>query len=407
MSEGIRVDRIEAALEAVGRGELVIVVDDEDRENEGDLIMAADCVTPAAVNFCARYGRGLICVSLPSERLRQLELEPMVPRNTAKLRTAFTVSVDAVKGTTTGISADDRAATIRTLMDPQALPEDLARPGHIFPLEAVDGGVLRRAGHTEAAMDLARMAGRTPGGVLCEIMADDGSMARLPELRRLADRFGLCLVTIRDLIEHRRRHESLVERVEEVDLPTSFGAFRMYLYRSTLDGSHHLALVKGDVAGRENVLVRAHSECLTGDVFRSARCDCGEQLTSAMAQIEKEGCGVVLYMRQEGRGIGLANKIHAYALQDEGLDTVEANHKLGFKEDLRDYGVGAQILVDLGLQTIRLLTNNPKKVVAIGGHGLVVTDRIPLEIRPNPANRRYLHTKRDKLGHLLHLREKD
>jgi 3,4-dihydroxy 2-butanone 4-phosphate synthase/GTP cyclohydrolase II len=287
------------------------------------------------------------------------------------------------------------------------VPEDLARPGHIFPLEAVDGGVLRRAGHTEAAVDLARLAGRAPGGVLCEIMSEDGSMARLPELRRLADRFGLKLITIRDLIEYRRRHESLVERVEAVDFPTSVGAFRLHLYRSRVDGSHHLALVKGEVSGRQHVLVRAHSECLTGDVFGSARCDCGEQLASAMAQIEREGSGVILYMRQEGRGIGLANKIRAYALQDQGLDTVEANHKLGFKEDLRDYGVGAQILADLGLQTIRLLTNNPKKVVAIGGHGLVVTDRVPLEIRPNPANLRYLRTKREKMGHLLHLNEEE
>ena len=407
MSDPIRMDPIESAIVAVGKGEMVIVVDDEDRENEGDLIMAADAVTPEAINFCARYGRGLICVSLPSQRLRRLDLEPMVQRNTAKLQTAFTVSVDAVSGTTSGISAGDRATTIRTLMDPRSVPEDLARPGHIFPLEAVDGGVLRRAGHTEAAVDLARLAGRTPGGVLCEIMADDGKMARLPELRKMADRFGLLLVTIRDLIEYRRRHETLVEHVTEVDFPTAAGAFRLHLYRSSLDGAHHLALVKGEVAGHQNLLVRAHSECLTGDVFGSSRCDCGEQLACAMEQIERAGRGVILYMRQEGRGIGLANKIRAYALQDEGLDTVEANHRLGFKDDLRDYGIGAQILVHLGLQTIRLLTNNPKKVVAIGGHGLVVTDRVPLEVRPNPANRRYLRTKRDKMGHLLQLREKD
>jgi 3,4-dihydroxy 2-butanone 4-phosphate synthase/GTP cyclohydrolase II len=407
MSLDIRIDAIEDAIDAIGRGEIVVVVDDEDRENEGDFIMAADCVTPEAINFFAKWGRGLICVPLPTERLRHLDLEPMVQRNTARLGTAFTVSVDAVEGTTTGISADDRAATIRTLMDPRAVPEDLARPGHIFPLEAAQGGVLRRAGHTEAAVDLARLAGLTPGGVLCEIMADDGRMARLPSLRQMADQFELKLVTIRDLIEYRRRHECLVERLEDVDFPTDKGRFRLYMYRSLVDGHHHLALVKGDVANRQNVLVRAHSECLTGDVFGSARCDCGEQLEAAMEQIEREGHGVILYMRQEGRGIGLANKIRAYQLQDEGLDTVEANEKLGFKEDLRDYGIGAQMLADLGLSTIRLLTNNPKKVVAIGGHGLVVTDRVPLEMAPNANNRRYLRTKKEKMGHLLDIREED
>jgi len=405
--DDVRFDTIEDAIAAIGRGEMIVVVDDEDRENEGDLIMAADAVTPEAVNFLARFGRGLICVPLPSERLRQLELHPMVQNNTEKMGTRFTVSVDAVEGTTTGISAADRATTIRALMDPRSVPEDLARPGHIFPLEAVEGGVLRRAGHTEASVDLARLAGRSPGGVLCEIMDDDGTMARVPRLRELADGYGLHLITIRDLIEHRRRHECLVERVETVEFPTAFGQFTLHMYRSSIDGSHHLALVKGDVEGHQNVLVRAHSECLTGDAFHSLRCDCGEQLVTAMKMVEREGRGVILYMRQEGRGIGLANKIHAYRLQDEGLDTVEANVQLGFKEDLRDYGIGAQILAMLGLSTIRLLTNNPKKVVAIGGHGLVVTDRVPIEATPNASNARYLRTKRDKMGHLLRLESEE
>jgi len=403
VTDPVKFDTIKEAVAAIALGRMIVVVDDEERENEGDLIMAADAVTPEAINFLARWGRGLICVALPGERLRHLDLHPMVSNNTAKLGTRFTVSVDASEGTTTGISAADRARTIQVMMDPRAVPEDLARPGHIFPLESVRGGVLRRAGHTEAAVDLAAMAGLTPGGVLCEVMDDDGSMARVPALRRLADRFGLKLITIRDLIEYRRGHETQIERELDIDFPTAFGHFHLRMYRSRVDGQHHLALVKGEVEGRQNVLVRAHSECMTGDVFHSARCDCGDQLTAAMQMIEAEGAGVILYMRQEGRGIGLAEKLRAYKLQDEGYDTVEANLKLGYPDDLRDYGIGAQILSDLGLSTIRLLTNNPKKVVAIGGHGLVVTDRVPIEVPASWTNARYLKTKRDKMGHLLNL----
>ncbi len=396
-------DSIEDAIREMREGRMVIVVDDEDRENEGDLIMAADRVTPEAINFMATHGRGLICVALTPERLEQLDLRPMVDDNTAKLNTAFTVSVDAVEGTTTGISAHDRAYTIEVLLNPDSRPSSLARPGHVFPLRAERGGVLTRAGHTEASIDLARMAGLSPAGVLCEIMSPDGSMARVPELQQVADKHDLRLITIKDLISYRRRIEFLVKKVTEVDFPTHFGSFRLYLYESRVDDHHHMALVKGDVADGEPVLVRVHSQCLTGDLFHSMRCDCGDQLEAALSAIEAEGKGILLYMRQEGRGIGLANKIRAYALQDQGMDTVEANEELGFEVDLRDYGVGAQILWDLGVRQIRLMTNNPKKIVGLEGHGLTVIERIPLQIRPNEINARYLQTKKDKLGHILTL----
>jgi 3,4-dihydroxy 2-butanone 4-phosphate synthase/GTP cyclohydrolase II len=392
---------IPEVLKDIREGRMVIVVDDEDRENEGDLVMAAEKTTAEAVNFITKHARGLLCVAMEAKRLDQLDLHPMVSDNTAKLRTAFTVSVDAVNGTTTGISAHDRAATTRALVDDATTAQDLARPGHIFPLRAADGGVLRRAGHTEAAVDLARLAGLKSAGVLCEIMDEDGSMARVPQLANLARRFDLKLATIKALIEYRTKHDKLVRRVMEIPLPTSRGCFQLHLYESILDKEHHLALVKGDVESKDNVLVRVHSQCLTGDVFESLRCDCGSQLAQAMKMIEAEGNGVLLYMRQEGRSIGLLNKIKAYHLQDLGLDTVEANIRLGFDADPRDYGIGAQILADLGLKTIRLLTNNPHKIVGLEGYGLEVTERVPLEVRPNVVNEAYLRTKRDKLGHLL------
>lgn len=396
-------DSVAEAINEIRAGKIIIVVDDEDRENEGDFVMAADRATPEAINFMVTHGRGLLCVTLTRPTIERLKLAPMTHENTAILGTRFTVSVDARRGTTTGISAFDRAETIRQIMDDRCQADDLARPGHVFPIEALPGGVLARAGHSEASVDLARLAGLKPAGVLCEIMAADGSMARVDELRALADKFNLKLITIKDLIAYRHVHENLVHRVVDVDFPTEHGEFRLHLYRSDIDDHHHLALVKGDIRGKENVLVRVHSQCLTGDVFGSCRCDCGGQLRSAMEMINREGQGVLLYMRQEGRGIGLANKILAYSLQDQGRDTVEANNDLGFKDDLRDYGIGAQILADLGLSTIRLVTNNPRKIIGLEGYGLKVTERISSEVPPTKHNQRYLETKRDKLGHLLGL----
>ncbi len=395
-------DTIEEAIEAIRQGQLVIVVDDEERENEGDFITAARNVTPEIVNFMAKYGRGLICVALTEERCEELRLDPMVPESTALHETSFTVSVDLKgHGVTTGISAEDRAKTIRALIDPKTRPEDLARPGHIFPLRAKKGGVLRRAGHTEAAVDLARLAGFEPAGVLVEIMNDDGSMARLPELRRLAQRFGLKIISINDLIAYRMRHERLIRREVEVFLPTKYGDFQLIAYTQLTTGELHLALKKGEWEENEPVLVRVHSSCLTGDILHSLRCDCGDQLHKAMEMISAEGKGVLVYMRQEGRGIGLLNKLRAYKLQEQGMDTVEANLHLGFKMDARDYGIGAQILRDLGVRKIRLLTNNPKKRVGLEGYGLEIVENVPIVIPPNPHNCKYLRTKRDKMGHQL------
>ncbi len=394
-------DPIEAGLTDLQRGRMLIVVDDADRENEGDLIMAAEHTTPTAVNFMARFGRGLICVPTIGERLKQLGVERMVLQNRETFKTDFQVSVDAAAGITTGISAADRAKTIQIMADPTAVPDDLVQPGHVFPLRAKPGGVLQRAGHTEAAVDLVRLAGCRPIGVICEIMSDDGTMARLPELRKFARKHKLKICSIADLISYRRSREKLVELVEVVKMPTDYGDFNLHLYVSRTDGQHHVALVKGDVREQSGVLVRVHSECLTGDVFGSRRCDCGPQLHQAMKQVSDAGCGVILYMRQEGRGIGLGPKIQAYKLQEKGLDTVEANQKLGFPMDLREYGLGAQILCDLGLKTIRLLTNNPKKIVGLEGYGLKIVEQVPIRVSPNPHNARYLKTKREKLGHLL------
>ena len=392
---------VKEAIDEIRQGNILIVVDDESRENEGDLILAAEKVTPEKINFMARYGRGLVCLPLTRQRCVELDLGPMVRRNTAILGTAFTVSIDAVNGTTTGISAFDRAETIRAAIASDSRPEDFARPGHVFPLSAFPGGVMRRAGHTEATVDLAVMAGLYPAGVLCEIMDDDGTMARLPQLEKLAAEHNLKIVTIQDLIEYRRRTEKLVQHKASTRLPTSFGEFQLHLYRSDIDSAEHIALVKGEIRSDEATLVRVHSECLTGDAFWSLRCDCGFQLQRAMMQIESEGNGILLYMRQEGRGIGLENKIKAYTLQDEGRDTVQANEELGFPADLRDYGIGAQILADLGVRKMRLMTNNPKKVIGLKAFGIEIVERVPVEVRPNENNLRYLSTKRDKLGHLL------
>jgi 3,4-dihydroxy 2-butanone 4-phosphate synthase/GTP cyclohydrolase II len=393
---------IPEALEELKAGRMIVVVDDEDRENEGDLTMAAQFVSAESINFMALHGRGLICLAMTEERARFLRLPPMTRDNQSRFGTAFTVSIEARRGVTTGISAADRAQTIKVAIDPASQPQDLVQPGHVFPLMARPGGVLARAGQTEAAVDLARMAGLTPAGVICEIMNDDGTMARVPDLVPYCARHGLKMITVADLIRYRRRTEKLVRQVAAVRMPTAVGEFTAYGYESLLDGEQHLALVKGEVAGKKDVLVRVHSECLTGDVFHSLRCDCGEQLDAALRLIEREGTGVLLYMAQEGRGIGLLNKLRAYELQERGRDTVEANVELGFAPDLRDYGIGAQILVDLGLTSIRIMTNNPRKLVGLEGYGLTISERVPLEVMPSRTNVRYLRAKKEKLGHILH-----
>ncbi|GAH22967.1 unnamed protein product [marine sediment metagenome] len=392
---------IEKAIEEIKKGKMVIVVDDEDRENEGDFIMAAEKVTPEDINFMSKFGRGLICMPCISSRLNELQIPDMVTENTSKHGTAFTVSVGAKHKISTGISAFDRAATILTIIDPETKAEDISMPGHVFPLRANDGGVLKRAGHTEAAIDLARLTGLFPAGVLCEIMNDDGTMARLNQLEKIAKEFNMPIVTVESIIEYRRKKERLIRKIATAKLPTEYGKFDITVYQSVLDEKVHVVLKKGKVINKQNVLVRVHSQCLTGDVFKSLRCDCGQQLSKALKMIQDEGRGVLLYMEQEGRGIGLSNKLKAYRLQDKGLDTVEANIELGFLADLRDYGIGAQILVDLGLSTIRLLTNNPRKIVGLEGYGLKVTERVPIVVKPHKENIKYLQTKRDKLSHLI------
>lgn len=400
--EKYKFNTVDEAIEDIEKGKMVILVDDEDRENEGDLCMAAEKVTPEAINFMAKYGRGLICLSLTPERVEELKLPMMTEDNTSPFGTAFTVSIEAKKGVTTGISAADRARTILTAIDPKTKPEDLAKPGHVFPLRAKPGGVLQRAGQTEGSVDLARLARLYPAGVICEIMNDDGTMARVPQLMEFAKKHNLKIVTIKDIIKYRMRTELFVKRIVNVKLPTKFGGeFNVIAYSNDIDDNIHLALVKGEIKPEDEVLVRVHSQCLTGDVFSSERCDCGEQLKKAMEMIKKEGKGVILYMKQEGRGIGLINKLKAYELQDRGFDTVEANLKLGFKPDLRDYGIGAQILVDLGVRKMRLMTNNPKKIVGLEGYGLKVVERVPIEIKPSERNISYLKTKKKKLGHIL------
>jgi len=404
MEKGTQTISVEQALEDVKAGRLIIIVDDEDRENEGDLMVAAEKVTPEIINFMTKYGRGLICLPLTHQRMGELDLPLMVSENTTRFQTAFTVSIDAIEGATTGISAYDRAKTVLTAIDPKTRPADLARPGHVFPLQAREGGVLARAGQTEASVDLTRMAGMTPAGVICEIMNEDGTMSRMPQLEKFGKAFDIPILTIADLIRYRMKHETLVRKICEADLPTKYGRFRIVDFQDIIHGDHHVALVKGDLRRDEITLVRAHSQCLTGDTFGSARCDCGDQLHRAMEMIEKEGRGVILYiMNHEGRGIGLTNKIQAYSIQDQGADTVEANCRLGFKPDQRDYGIGAQILVALGINKIRLLTNNPRKFIGLSGYGLEIIGRVPLEVEPGKENLQYLKTKKEKMGHILDL----